>query len=221
MLQALMFWWYDNLDIDVDEISRDFYARAWKSALAAIFWALLFVLLHVNAANKKDPYRNTKEETEEPEDVQAEKDLVNRVAETIDTPQDEETGSPSQKPKILAQNLTKIFTKHSGPFVAVDGISFQVKQGECFGLLGKNGAGKSTTMNMLTTVLEPSEGSSWLGGVSDTWQKQQIIGYCPQKDLLWNKLSVSAPHVLWSSQRCEACGYQRRSHQAMRGFDFG
>merc|ERR1712038_1670904 len=135
------------------------------------------------------------EEDQNPDDVQAEKDLVNTVAESMDEPQvtagiDEETGSPRKKPKILAQNLTKVFTKYSGPFVAVDGISFQVKEGECFGLLGKNGARKSTTMNMLTTVLEPSEGKSWLGGVSDTWKKQQIIGYCPQKDLLWKKLSV-------------------------------
>ena len=55
-------------------------------------------------------------------------------------------------------------TKHYGSFTAVDGISFEVKQGELLGFLGVNGAGKSTTINMLSTLLKPDSGSAELCG---------------------------------------------------------
>ena len=56
-------------------------------------------------------------------------------------------------------NLVKEYKTKKGTFRAVDGISFQVKKGEIFGLLGVNGAGKSTTINMLTGLLRPTSGS--------------------------------------------------------------
>ena len=46
---------------------------------------------------------------------------------------------------IVAQNLQK----HYGDFHALKGVSFSIREGECFGLLGHNGAGKSTTMKMI------------------------------------------------------------------------
>ena len=49
-------------------------------------------------------------------------------------------------------------TKYYGDLLAVDHISFQVRQGEVFGFLGPNGAGKTTTQRMLTTLLEPTGG---------------------------------------------------------------
>ncbi|MEM3442107.1 MAG: ATP-binding cassette domain-containing protein, partial [Candidatus Bathyarchaeia archaeon] len=54
---------------------------------------------------------------------------------------------------IQVEGLTKIFNKN---LIAVDHISFSVKQGEIFGFLGPNGAGKTTTINMLITVLKPT-----------------------------------------------------------------
>ena len=50
---------------------------------------------------------------------------------------------------------------------AVDDISFSVERGEFFGFLGVNGAGKSTTINMLCTLQEPTEGQAWVNGLQD------------------------------------------------------
>ena len=64
------------------------------------------------------------------------------------------------KNAIQVENLTKYYEK----FLAVDHISFTVKQGEIFGFLGPNGAGKTTTQRMLTTLLDPDRGAH-----SDQW----------------------------------------------------
>jgi ABC-2 type transport system ATP-binding protein len=58
---------------------------------------------------------------------------------------------------IEARQLSRNF----GEFKAVDRVSFQVPQGEIFGLLGANGAGKSTVIKMLTGILTPSDGAGW------------------------------------------------------------
>jgi len=63
---------------------------------------------------------------------------------------------------IVAENLTKRF----GELVAVDHVSFKVKQGEIFGFLGPNGAGKTTTISMLITLRKPDEGEAWVAGLS-------------------------------------------------------
>ena len=58
----------------------------------------------------------------------------------------------------------KKVTKKYGNFTAVDNITFNVKDGEVVGLLGQNGAGKSTTMNMITGFIEPTEGTIIIHG---------------------------------------------------------
>jgi len=63
---------------------------------------------------------------------------------------------------IVAESLTKVF----GDLVAVDHVSFRVREGEIFGFLGPNGAGKTTTINMLITLLKPTEGEAWVAGFS-------------------------------------------------------
>ena len=80
---------------------------------------------------------------------------------------------------IKAENLTM----HYGPVVALDKVSFEVKQGEIVGLLGPNGAGKSTTMKILTTYLHPTSGTAKVGGVDvldDPLAVRRIIGYLPE-----------------------------------------
>jgi len=62
---------------------------------------------------------------------------------------------------IKVENLTKKF--HN--FIAVDNISFFVREGDIFGFLGPNGAGKTTTIKMLTTLLIPTAGSIFLNNV--------------------------------------------------------
>jgi ABC-2 type transport system ATP-binding protein len=74
-------------------------------------------------------------------------------------------------------------TKRFGDFVAVDGISFSVKQGEIFGMLGPNGAGKSTLIRMLTTLIPPSGGQAFVGGadvVKEPNTVRRAIGVIPQ-----------------------------------------
>ena len=82
---------------------------------------------------------------------------------------------------IVADGLTKVFNKN---LVAVDHISFSVKEGEIFGFLGPNGAGKTTTINMLTTVLRPTEGAASVLGydiVRQANEVRKVIGVVPQE----------------------------------------
>src|SRR3989339_239344 len=90
---------------------------------------------------------------------------------------------------IEVNNLTKKF----GSFTAVDKVSFTVKQGEIFGFLGANGAGKSTTIRMLIGILEPTSGDALVGGYSIKRQADLVktqIGYMSQKFSLYNDLTV-------------------------------
>src|SRR6478609_1900113 len=91
---------------------------------------------------------------------------------------------------IICQNLTKQF----GQFKAVDHISFDVEQGEIFGFLGANGAGKTTAMRMLCGLSFPSSGSATVAGFDVFRQQEKIkasIGYMSQKFSLYENLTVS------------------------------
>ena len=83
-------------------------------------------------------------------------------------------------------------TKKYGKFTAVDNISFTVKDGEIVGFLGQNGAGKSTTMNMITGFIEPNEGTIEVNGY-DVQKKsakaKRQIGYMPEGVPLYTDLT--------------------------------
>jgi ABC-2 type transport system ATP-binding protein len=90
---------------------------------------------------------------------------------------------------IEVRHLSRRF----GSFVAVDDLSFDVRQGEIFGFLGSNGAGKSTTIRMLCGLLQPSSGSATVGGVDVTRDPEgvkQRIGYMSQRFSLYELLTV-------------------------------
>lgn len=90
---------------------------------------------------------------------------------------------------IEAENLSRAF----GEFKAVDQLSFTVPQGEIFGLLGANGAGKSTVIKMLTGILTPSGGKGKVAGADMRMAGRQIrerIGYMSQAFSLYLDLSV-------------------------------
>jgi len=90
---------------------------------------------------------------------------------------------------IEARDLTMRF----GDFVAVDHVSFRIERGEIFGFLGSNGCGKTTTMKMLTGLLEPSEGEALLFGKPvdprDIATRQRV-GYMSQGFSLYAELTV-------------------------------
>lgn len=69
------------------------------------------------------------------------------------------------EPILKVGNLTKIFTRKGQPdVIAVDQISFEMMPGECLGLIGESGSGKTTVVNMITRLLDASEGSIVLDG---------------------------------------------------------
>jgi ABC-2 type transport system ATP-binding protein len=91
---------------------------------------------------------------------------------------------------IQADRLTKRF----GAFLAVDDVSFEVERGEIFGYLGANGAGKSTTIRMLTGLLAPTAGRAVVAGhdvARDPEGVKGAIGYMSQKFSLYLDLPVA------------------------------
>ena len=86
----------------------------------------------------------------------------------------------------------KNVTKRYGSTIAVDNISFDVKDGEVVGFLGPNGAGKSTTMNMITGFIEPTQGQIIINGndISKRPRKaKKEIGYMPENVPLYYELT--------------------------------
>jgi len=89
----------------------------------------------------------------------------------------------------VAEDLTKRF---SG-LTAVDRLSFEVEQGEIFGLLGPNGAGKTTTIRILASLIQPSEGEAYVGGLSvrdDALRVRETIGILTESPSLYERLSA-------------------------------
>jgi ABC-2 type transport system ATP-binding protein len=90
---------------------------------------------------------------------------------------------------IRTENLTKRF----GEFTAVDALSFSVAEGEIFGLVGPDGAGKTTAMRLLTGIMEPSGGDAWVAGNHIVRQAEALkerIGYMSQRFGLYADLTV-------------------------------
>jgi ABC-2 type transport system ATP-binding protein len=86
-------------------------------------------------------------------------------------------------------------SRRYGEFKAVDDVSFSVARGEVLGLLGHNGAGKTTVMKMLCGCLEPSSGSIRVDGLvigRDTRAIQARIGYLPENCPVWPDMTVAA-----------------------------
>lgn len=96
---------------------------------------------------------------------------------------------------LEAQNLTVKF----GDFTAVDHVNFQIRRGEIFGFLGSNGCGKSTTMKVLTGLLEASEGQAWLFGQpvqGGDIATRRRVGYMSQSFSLYSELTIIQNLVL-------------------------
>lgn len=77
---------------------------------------------------------------------------------------------------LIAQGLKKNFVKMFHPFTAVADVNFTVRAGECFGLLGVNGAGKSTTFKILTADMLPTKGDASILGIKLSENKIQVSG---------------------------------------------
>ena len=90
---------------------------------------------------------------------------------------------------IQAENLTRVFNGRA----AVKNLSFSVEEGEIFGLVGPDGAGKTTTMRLLTAIMDPTSGDAWVNGhhtVNSAEKIKEEIGYMSQRFGLYPDLTV-------------------------------
>ena len=99
------------------------------------------------------------------------------------------TPEPNSEAIIRAVDLTRRF----GDLVAVDHLNLEVSRGEIFGLVGPDGAGKTTTLRLLCGLLDPTEGEAWVAGrnvARDLDAVKDRIGYMAQRFGLYNDLTV-------------------------------
>ncbi len=97
---------------------------------------------------------------------------------------------------ILVKDLHKSF----GDLKAVQGVSFEVRQGEIFSLLGPNGAGKTTTISMLSCLLRPEAGDALIMGhsiKSDQMGVKRTLGVVPQEIALYEDMSARENLTFW------------------------
>ncbi|MDD5575094.1 MAG: ABC transporter ATP-binding protein, partial [Candidatus Omnitrophica bacterium] len=90
---------------------------------------------------------------------------------------------------IKTQGLTRAF----GNLVAVDHLDLDIPEGEIFGLVGPDGAGKTTTMRLLTGIMEPTSGDAWICGrhtVKESEPLKEVIAYMSQRFGLYEELTV-------------------------------
>ncbi len=84
-------------------------------------------------------------------------------------------------------------SKHFGPRKAINGLTFEARQGEILGFLGPNGAGKTTTMRILTGYMPPSSGEATIAGynvVSESLEVRKRVGYLPETVPLYTDMNV-------------------------------
>ncbi|EAR86885.2 ABC transporter family protein (macronuclear) [Tetrahymena thermophila SB210] len=150
-----------------------------------VYLAILFLIewaQHIGSISRYFSNENSVQyiPKEQDSDVQKEIDLV-----ALSKPQDY---------SVRVQNLRKVFIPAKNRIkVAVDQISFGIKNGECFTLLGVNGAGKTTTFKILSGEIHPTSGSCHINGYDVATQIEQArrnIGYCPQFDALLENLTA-------------------------------
>ncbi len=114
-------------------------------------------------------------------------------------------------PTIQTDRLTRKFDD----LVAVDRLSLQVNRGEIFGLLGPDGAGKTTTIRMLCAILDPTEGHATVAGFDTRREPEQIksrIGYMPQHFSLYGDLTVDENLTFFA----DIFGVRRREREAQK-----
>ncbi|GBP54723.1 ATP-binding cassette sub-family A member 3 [Eumeta japonica] len=145
-----------------------------------IFWTILMIVeyrLPQKIFNKKVEPPSLGNLSDEDDDVREEK----RHAETI-------RFSNLYKHNLVSKKLTKYYGKN----LAVNQVSFTVADDECFGLLGVNGAGKTSTFKMLMGDEKISSGDAFVQGHSvktDIRKVHENIGYCPQFDAIFEELT--------------------------------
>lgn len=126
----------------------------------------------------------------------------------------------TRNPVIKVRNLVKKF----GSFVANDNLSFEVYEGEIFGFLGANGAGKTTAIRILTGLSEPTSGEVFVAGIDARRQPEDIkknIGYMCQKFSLYDDLTIRENIMLYGGiYGLEKALIRERTNQLLEKLNF-
>jgi ABC-2 type transport system ATP-binding protein len=128
-----------------------------------------------------------------------------------------EQSIPTENIAIRTRDLTKAF----GATVAVDSLNLEVERGELFGLVGPDGAGKTTTMRLLAAIMRPDSGEAWVAGhsvLTDEEGIKETIGYMSQRFGLYEDLSVIENIIFYADLYGVAEG--ERSGRIARLLDF-
>merc|ERR1719499_2524807 len=164
-LQFFVSYWLELLKTAGVYVSSSDYNNFYGECFGFnMVWFVAFLLVNVNW--KSDP---------KPDEIKVDEDAI--------------VPNPDVK-TVTAQKCSKVFRDGAGnPLIAVNNVSFDAYQGKCMGVLGKNGAGKSTMMNMLSTWYSPTQRRTTVSGLETTSNKSSIrdfIGICNQQNIYWN-----------------------------------
>ena len=166
--------------------------------LEIVVYTLILFIIEINYYNYM--IRQNKKIEPEVKDslVLKEIELANEDDLTISEGTDNTPKRPS-KYSLRLKNIRKEFSqkflcfKKKKKIIAIKNLNFCVEPGECFGLLGLNGAGKTTAFKCITQEISPTNGAIYVNGI-DTYnnfnQISSIIGYCPQYEAIFDYLTV-------------------------------
>jgi len=118
---------------------------------------------------------------------------------------------------IKASGLTRKF----GDNIAVNGLNLEIEEGEIFGLVGPDGAGKTTTMRLLTGILEPTSGEGWVYGkhiVKESEKLKENIAYMSQRFGLYEELTVLENINFYADVFCVPITRRRDVIEKLLGF---
>lgn len=179
------------------------------SLLLLEYGVFKWINYHINALFYATSSTSSVENEEEEEDVYAEKLKVHTFAQ-----------NDLKKHSLILKDVTKYYRKH----LAVNRINLAVDKFECFGLLGTNGAGKTSTFKMITGDTSISKGDAWTKGLSIKSQLKEthkIISYCPQFDALLDNLTAEEMLIVYSLLRGISYSDSKRIAKVLaRDFDF-
>lgn len=112
-------------------------------------------------------------------------------------------------------SITGLFYSEKYPIIAVDDISFDIKQGEFVGYLGPNGAGKSTTIKMLTGILKPSSGKILVNGIDPFLKRKEVtkklgVVFGQRTQLWWDLPIIESYELLRIIYKIEKNEFKKR-----------
>ena len=161
---------------------------------SGVFWFILAIIIQYVVSY---PYFSRTVESSKKE-VEFMKGTNNTIESDEDVVKEQEridAGFDAKKDYLVLQNLRKVYKTNSKlkTKTAVKKISIGFQRGRVYGILGHNGAGKSSTFSMITQATFPSKGDIFINNISSRKNPQQVskmIGYCPQQNPLLDKLTV-------------------------------